>query len=167
MGDYVNIVYGKNLPTKNLLKQGYAVFGGNGKIGHYNKFLYEESQVLISCRGEASGKVNVSERKSFVTNNSLILERVKDKDITFEYLKYWCLSNNFSIYVSGSAQPQVTIEGLYGADFLKPNLDIIKEFSKIVLDFENKIENNSKQIQNLQAMRDIMLPKLLSGEVEV
>ena len=167
LGDYVKIVYGKNLPTKNLLKQGYAVFGGNGKIGYFDKYIYEEPQVLISCRGEASGKVNISERKSFITNNSLILERTKDEHITFEYLKYWCLSNNFSTYVSGSAQPQITIEGLYSADFLKPNFNVIREFSEIVLSLENKISHNIKEIQNLESLRDIMLPKLLSGEMEV
>ncbi|BDB65609.1 hypothetical protein T36_2088 [Helicobacter cinaedi] len=108
LGDYVKIVYGKNLPTKNLLPQGYAVFGGNGKIGYFDQYLYDEPQVLISCRGEASGKVNISERKSFITNNSLVLERTKDKEITFEYLKYYCLSYNFDTFVSGSAQPQIT-----------------------------------------------------------
>ena len=167
LGDYVRIVYGKNLPTKNLLPQGYSVFGGNGKIGYFDKYLYEEPQVLVSCRGEASGKVNVSERKSFVTNNSLVLERTKDKDITFYYLKYYCLSSNFYIYVSGSVQPQITIEGLYQASFLKPDFNTINEFSKVVSDFEVKTENNQKQIEALQSMRDMLLAKILNDKMEV
>jgi type I restriction enzyme S subunit len=63
LGDNVNIVYGKNLPTKNLLNQGYPVFGGNGQIGFFNEYLYDEPQVLVSCRGEASGTVNITLRK--------------------------------------------------------------------------------------------------------
>nr|WP_317403472.1 restriction endonuclease subunit S [uncultured Helicobacter sp.] len=162
LGDYVKIVYGKNLPTKNLLPQGYAVFGGNGKIGYFDQYLYDEPQVLISCRGEASGKVNISERKSFITNNSLVLERTKDKEITFEYLKYYCLSYNFDTFVSGSAQPQITIDGLYDAEFIKANQDDILKFSGITSKFENKIENNAKQIQNLQAMRDVLLKAIFA-----
>ena len=162
LGDYVKIVYGKNLPTKNLLPQGYAVFGGNGKIGYFDQYLYDEPQVLISCRGEASGKVNISERKSFITNNSLVLERTKDKEITFEYLKYYCLSYNFDTFVSGSAQPQITIDGLYSAEFIKANQNDILKFSRITSNFENKIENNSKQIQNLQAMRDMLLKAIFA-----
>ncbi|WP_299549237.1 restriction endonuclease subunit S [uncultured Helicobacter sp.] len=162
LGDYVKIVYGKNLPTKNLLPQGYAVFGGNGKIGYFDQYLYDEPQVLISCRGEASGKVNISERKSFITNNSLVLERTKDKEITFEYLKYYCLSYNFDTFVSGSAQPQITIDGLHNAEFIKANQNDILKFSGIISNFENKIENNSKQIQNLRAMRDVLLKAIFA-----
>lgn len=46
-----NIVYGKNLPTKDLKQSGFPVFGANGVIGFNDKFLYEDEQVLISCRG--------------------------------------------------------------------------------------------------------------------
>ena len=55
LGDFVNMVYGKNLLTKNLKNSGYPVFGGNGQIGFFDKYIYEKPQVLVSCRGEASG----------------------------------------------------------------------------------------------------------------
>ena len=71
LNSVVDICYGKNLPTKKLLSDGYPVFGGNGQIGFYSEYLYEKSQVLIACRGAASGKVIVSLPYSFVTNNSL------------------------------------------------------------------------------------------------
>ncbi|RAX57258.1 hypothetical protein CCZ01_06685 [Helicobacter monodelphidis] len=167
LGDYVRIVYGKNLPTKNLLNSGYPVFGGNGQIGYFDKFLYKEPQVLVSCRGEASGKVNISYKESYITNNSLILERSKDKDISFVYLKYFCLSQDFSLFVSGSAQPQITIQSLQDATFIKPNIKDIQYFSQIVSSFETKQDNNSQQILKLEKMRDIILPRLLSGEVRV
>ena len=117
LGDCVSISYGKNLPTKNLLNEGFPVFGANGQIGFYGLYTYDDPQVLVSCRGEASGKVNVSLPRSFVTNNSLVLERSKVPEISFEFLKHWALSYDFDIHVSGSAQPQITIDGLYGADF--------------------------------------------------
>jgi len=96
LGEVVTITYGKNLPIKKLLKSGYPVFGGNGQIGFYTKYLYLEPQVLVSCRGEASGKVNISLPRSFITNNSLILVRDKRKEITFEYLKYHSLNYDFN-----------------------------------------------------------------------
>jgi len=74
LNQIVNIKYGKNLPTSKLLDTGYPVFGGNGLIGFYNEYLYENPQVLISCRGAASGKVVITLPFSYITNNSLILE---------------------------------------------------------------------------------------------
>jgi len=163
----LKIVYGKNLLTSKLKDSGYPVFGGNGKIGYYTEYMYEESQVLISCRGEASGKVNISDPKSYITNNSLILERAKNKNISFEYLKYYCLNYDFTQFVTGSAQPQITIEELNNAEILIPPSILINKFSKIISNFETKIFSNKIQIQTLDKIRDILLPKLMSGEVRV
>ncbi len=74
LGRLCRIKYGKGLPTSKVLKNGYRVYGGNGIIGFYNEKMYDESQVLISCRGAASGKVIFTRPECFVTNNSLILE---------------------------------------------------------------------------------------------
>lgn len=167
LGDYVNIAYGKNLPTKQLLEEGYPVYGGNGQIGYYDNFLYKQPQVLVSCRGEASGAVNISEENSFVTNNSLILERTKRKDITFEFLKFFSLNTNFKHYVTGSAQPQITITSLSEADFVLPDKKSIKEFSEFVSGIECKRTYNQTQIRTLEKMRDTLLPKLMSGEIRV
>jgi type I restriction enzyme S subunit len=167
LGDFVNIVYGKNLPTKYLLPAGYPVFGGNGQIGFYNRYLYEKPQVLVSCRGEASGVVNISLEKSFVTNNSLVLEIGKRPEITFEFLKYYSLNTDFKRYVTGSAQPQITIEGLYQAIFVLPPKDLIDKFSEIVNPWELKRTKNQYQISTLTQLRDTLLPKLMSGEIRL
>ena len=74
LGDFCKIKYGKGLPTSKVLSFGYPVYGGNGIIGYYNEKMYDDSQVLISCRGAASGKVLFTKPECFVTNNSLILE---------------------------------------------------------------------------------------------
>ncbi len=167
LGDFVNMVYGKNLLTKNLKNSGYPVFGGNGQIGFFDKYIYEKPQVLVSCRGEASGTVNVSLPKSFVTNNSLILEINKREEVTFEYLKYYALNTDFKMYVSGSAQPQITITDLYAAGFVLPDRKIIDYFSDIVRICESKMTNNRSQLRTLEKLRDTLLPKLMSGEVRV
>jgi type I restriction enzyme S subunit len=167
LGDFVTISYGKNLPTNQLIESGYPVFGGNSQIGFFDKYLYELPQVLVSCRGEASGKVNISLPFSFVTNNSLALVRNKRSEITFEFLKYHALNYDFALHVSGSAQPQITIDGLYDAEFTLPPQGFISKFSSIVTKWEEKKLNNFHQIQTLEKLRDNLLPKLMSGEVKV
>jgi len=167
LGEVVTITYGKNLPTKNLLESGYPVFGSNGQIGFYNEYMYDEPQVLISCRGAASGKVNISLPKSFVTNNSFILVRDKRKDIPLEYLKYYCLNYDFTPYITGSAQPQITIDNLYNAEFLIPPLNLINKFIEIVKVVEDKQINISEQIQTLTQLFDTLLHGLMSGKLRV
>ena len=167
LGDVVKIVYGKNLPTSELTESGYPVFGANGQIGYYKEYLYASPQVLISCRGEASGKVNFSCASAFVTNNSLVLEIPITSVLNYEFLKYWAFASDFTLYVTGSAQPQITIEELRMAEIDIPSEEKISHFSAVVATYENKRIHNYEQIANLVKLRDTLLPKLMSGEVRV
>ena len=122
--DIADIKYGKGLAKNELVEDGYPVFGGNGQIGFYSKYLYEEPQILISCRGAASGKVLVSLPKSFITSNSLIIE-LKNRRY-YEYLKQYFMLHQLYDYATGSAQPQITIDGLRHLTVPYPPFDLIK-----------------------------------------
>jgi len=161
------IVYGKNLPTDKLKEDGFPVFGGNGLIGFFDKYIYDKPQVIIACRGAASGKINFTLPNSFVTNNSLIIENDNSK-VKFNYLKHYSLNSiNFEDYVTGSAQPQITIENLRSIDIMIPELNILNLFDKILDINEKKILLNQKEIKNLQKTRDLLLPKLMTGKIRV
>ena len=54
VGELFDIVYGKGLATSELTNDGFDVFGANGIIGKYEKYNYEEPQLLVSCRGAYS-----------------------------------------------------------------------------------------------------------------
>lgn len=166
LNEIVEIKYGKNLPTKKLQESGYPVFGGNGIIGYYPDYLYEEPQVLIACRGAASGKVATSLPFSFITNNSLVLENT-GKEVTYEYLRLACLYKQFFEYATGSAQPQITINNLSNVKIIVPNRDIIKKFSNIINSIDRMILNNNIEIKKLIDTREFLLPKLMSGEIRV
>ena len=51
--------------------------------------------------------------------------------------------------------------------FLTPPLDIVKAFSEIVNPMLNEVVNRSKESYRLSELRDILLPKLMSGEIKV
>ena len=166
LNSIVDIRYGKNLPTTKLLSSGYPVFGGNGQIGFYSEYLYEKSQVLIACRGAASGKVIVSLPYSFITNNSLVLE-IKDGFISHEYLLQFCLYNEFYKYSTGSAQPQITIANLANVYILLPEKTLMNKFSLIRKSFDSKILSLLDENKINIKLRDSLLPKLMSGEIRV
>ena len=129
LGELVNLTYGKNLPTTSLTEDGFQVFGANGVIGRYSEYLYESEQLLISCRGAYSGKPNISPKKCFVTNNSIVCEFVARSmaDLDFFYRQLQIADK--SRLVTGSAQPQVTIAN---ADPLVLAVPPLAEQSRIV-----------------------------------
>lgn len=159
------IKYGKGLPTNKLTKTGYKVFGGNGIIGYYTDYLYKEPQILISCRGAASGTILVSHPYSYVTNNSLVIE-LKDRRY-FEFLKQYFTLNQLHSYATGSAQPQITIDNLKTVEVPYPDYKIISNTSECFASISNKIYKNICENEKLAQLRDTLLPKLMSGEIDV
>lgn len=159
------IEYGKNLPTKKLLDDGYPVFGGNGQIGYYNEYLYEKPRIIVSCRGAASGKVGISKEFSFVTNNSLVFNELNES--YFFYYKYMFDRICFENYVTGSAQPQLTIKNSSNIKILVPKSQVVLKFNEIIKLLFNMQNSLNNQNTKLAELRDALLPKLMAGEIDV
>jgi len=168
LGEAFNITYGKGLSTKDLLKEGYPVYGANGVIGYYSDYKYEERQVLISCRGAASGKINISPEKCFITNNSLIVESSSDF-ISKEYLYFILSGANRSKIVTGSAQPQVTINNanplIIKLAALPIQRAIVSKIEALFSDLDNGIANFKKAQEQLKIYRQAVLKKAFEGEL--
>lgn len=165
IGDISDIKYGKNLPTDKLLKSGYEVFGGNGVIGYYQEYMYKEPKILISCRGAASGKIVISNEYSFVTNNSLVLDSISSR--YFEYFKMYFMNQDLTPYVTGSAQPQITITNIGKMKVIIPDEKLIDELNAKLIYISSNITLLNKQNQNLINQRDMLLPRLMNGTIEV
>lgn len=155
-----NITYGKGLPTSKLTETGYPVYGGNGIIGYYSNFLYDTEKVIISCRGVASGKVLYSVPKAYVTSNSLVLN-IRDEDsISFTFLLFSMIATDFSSKVTGSAQPQLTIDNIKDIIVTIPDQKTIDDFTKAANKCMSVISNNNKELRVLNKIQQHLLLKL-------
>lgn len=101
----------KTIPTSQLLSSGYPVYGANGIIGYYNTYNHEKSVITITCRGASCGTINITKPQSYITGNAMCLDNVRE-DINLNYLYYNLLFYDFNKVISGSAQPQITRQGL-------------------------------------------------------
>lgn len=158
----INYKYGKNLPTDKLLEFGYEVYGGNGVIGYFNQYIYDNPQVMISCRGAASGKIIISKGKSFITNNSIVFEY--QDDFIFPFLKEFSIYSSFENFVTGSAQPQITIESLNELKILWPKSDCLKNFSFSIYKIFRLSLNIITESQKLEELKDLLLAKMTRVE---
>ncbi|MDO9664874.1 restriction endonuclease subunit S [Glaesserella parasuis] len=161
--DVCNIVYGKGLPKNKLTEKGFYVFGANGVIGFYDSYTYEKPQVLIGCRGTV-GQVTLSYPYSFVTNNSLVIE-YENSCVSMYYLEKYLSNINLKEISSGSVQPQITIQNMSKVKILIPNIEILNFYSEKVKEIYDKRLHHFYENQSLSKVRDLLLPKLLSGEI--
>jgi type I restriction enzyme S subunit len=132
LGEVTDLPYGKGLSKKNLIAEGYYVFGANGIIGRYSSYLYEDEQLLISCRGAYSGKTNISPKKCFITSNSLVCEFFNKELTYYKYFFYSITALPKGKIVSGSAQPQVTATNALPLPIALPPLEEQKEIVKVI-----------------------------------
>ena len=113
---------------------GYPVYGANGIIGYYNQYNHEEQEVLLTCRGATCGTVNISKPYSWINGNAMVIHR-KSEEMDFNFLKYLMLSLDYSLIITGAAQPQITRQKLAPTKIKIPpkstQLTIVSELDKI------------------------------------
>jgi type I restriction enzyme, S subunit len=160
-----DINYGKNLPTKKFSEEGeYPVYGAAKIIGKFNKYTKERRTIITGCRGSV-GQVTITRPKSYITNNSFTFE---PKNTEIFYWLYFSLDlRGFSDVVSGTAQPQITLSSLSKIKLLFPNIKVIKEFDSKIESYFNLIFVLEEQNQKLAQARDLLLPRLMSGKIDV
>ena len=113
LGEVCEMYQPKTISTKEMVDDGkYPVFGANGIIGKYDKYNHEEPQLLITCRGATCGSVNISEPKSWINGNAMVV-RPKDHTIDLKFLEYLFRGGiDLSKTITGAAQPQITRQSL-------------------------------------------------------
>ena len=167
LGEICGIVYGKGLPTKNLKTKGFPVFGANGIIGYYDSFLYEEEQVLISCRGAYSGKINISPKQCFITNNSLVITPKEENKVNKKYLYYTLQATNKTKLVTGTAQPQVTINNAEDLQIPLPPLAtqraIVTKIETLFAELDKAVQHLRTAQQQLKTYRQAVLKAAFEG----
>ena len=109
LGATCEIYQPKTISAKEMVVDGaYTVFGANGVIGRHDKFNHEEPQLLITCRGATCGSVNISEPRSWITGNAMVV-RPNNDAIDVRFLEYLFRGGiDISNAITGSAQPQIT-----------------------------------------------------------
>ena len=148
LSDICNPKQWKTIPTSDLLEEGYPVYGANGIIGYYSEFNHENPVVAVTCRGATCGSINITVPKAYVTGNAMCLDNVRS-DIEMEYL-YYCLKHyDFNKVISGSAQPQITRQGMNKIYITvcthDEQISIVNKLKKV----ERVIELRKQELQSL------------------
>lgn len=172
LGDTCEMYQPKTISGKEMVVNGaYPVFGANGMIGRYDKFNHEEPQLLITCRGATCGSVNISEPKSWITGNAMVV-RSKNGLINMRFLEYLFRGGiQISKAITGAAQPQITRTNLEPLEICYPKS--LSEQQRIVgiLDeafagLATAMSNAEKNLQNAKALFESHLNEVFTKKSE-
>lgn len=152
--------------SKTLLNDSYSysVYGGGGIIGRFTEYNHEQSEFIISCRGQC-GISYLTLPKSWITGNAMVIRPTKSytsKTYLYHTIKKYKLTN----YITGSVQPQITRQNLSTMPILIPKRKILNKWNNISSLLWNLVHNNMQTTQTLTAIRDFLLPLLLKQQVK-
>ncbi|GAA7539802.1 hypothetical protein HpBHB29_12720 [Helicobacter pylori] len=152
--------------SKTLLNDSYSysVYGGGGIIGRFTEYNHEQSEFIISCRGQC-GISYLTLPKSWITGNAMVIRPTKSytsKTYLYHTIKKYKLTN----YITGSVQPQITRQNLSTMPILIPKRKTLNKWNNISILLWNLIHNNMQSTQILTALRDFLLPLLLKQQVK-
>lgn len=133
-------------------------------INHTDLYISIAGTVgLVGMVPKTLDSANLTENCAKITN--LISEDIK------EYLHYFLNSENGQHHISsrtgGASQPKLAIERIRSIPIAVPNDNILSRFHNSVGVVNNFVENLLIQNQKLKEARDILLPRLMMGIIEV
>lgn len=144
----------------------YNVYGANGIIGKYDKYNHEQNEIAVCCRGAGCGKYLMTVPFSWITGNAMIIKPKQGYDLK-EYIYYKLDDKDIYNYVTGSAQPQITRTNIENMKIVIPDKSIIDKFNNIAKDARKEMINLIQEIQELNSLKEYLLPLLMNGQINV
>ena len=160
--DLLDVKYGKD--HKALDDGVYPCYGSGGIMRFVEKNLYEGESVLIPRKGSLNN-IMIADG-AFWTIDTMFFT-IPKMDNVVKYAYYMLSSVDMESLDAGAALPSMTTNILSNMDILLPLPDILELFESYLSPMFDGIRALTKENQELTATRDRLLPRLLSGELEV
>ena len=139
------------------------LYGGGGRMGYVPSALHS-NPILFTGRVGTLGLIFRTAEPSWPSDNTLIVE---PQPGFFDYT-YFALKGFDLIRLNrGSTQPLLTQTDLKRQEVILATEDVIKAFTAVSAPIFQQIVSNTQENRILTAMRDMLLPKLLSGELSI
>ena len=129
--------------------------------------LHEEGATVFAKIGVAliSNRRRVLTMPTIIDNNMMSASPLKGLSTPY-YLYLLLKTIDFNTLVSGTALPYLNVSDLRKILIVHPTINLLNKFELIANPLLQKIKLNSVQCEGLVTLRDNLLPKLLSGEID-
>ena len=169
--DY-RIINGESL-TKDGIDWNKAGFISKERYDESPEIMLQVGDILLSKDGTIGkiGYVDNLDSPSTVASGIFVIRNIKPNIISTQFIYYLLKSKLFSAFIASRTEGSV-IPHLYQKDFMEfafplPNADEMSQFDALTSPLFATIIKNLRENEFLTATRDALLPKLMSGEIDV
>ena len=162
LSDLITVKYGKD--HKKLADGAYPVFGSGGIMRYVEQPLYSGESVLIPRKGTLNNVMYVNE--PFWSVDTMFFTEMKIPNVA-KFVFHFVKAKDLASMNAGSAVPSMTTDILNAMDLAIPSAERLAEFESVVAPMYQAMQANNREAAKLAELRDTLLPRLMSGEIDV
>lgn len=131
--------------------------------------IFDKDTIIMAIYASPTvGRLGILTKPSSF-NQATVGFNINERYLTNEFLFYKLLEErkNFNLIAQGAAQQNISVAKVKNKEILLPNKELIDKFTELVRPFLNNIKVLSCKNNNLKETCMLLLPKLISGKIEV
>jgi type I restriction enzyme, S subunit len=160
----LELAYGKSLGKTERINGNIPVYGSGGLTGWHNKHLVNGPGIIVGRKGTV-GSI-YWEKNNFFPIDTVFYVTPKD-GIPLIYTYYLLQILGLENMNTDAAVPGLNRNNVYRLETIFSSIELINAFSKIAISLKNEFDLLLEQSNHLSKLRDSLLPKLLSGEIDL
>ena len=161
--DYLELAYGKSLPARSRRPGGVAVYGSGGITGFHDEAFIKGPAIIVGRKGTV-GSLYWEDRPIFPIDTVFY---VVPKRAALSFCYQLLLSQPLAHMNTDAAVPGLNRNNAYRLEFPWPGSRLTNTFESFASPLWKKRTANLREIDTLSHSRDLLLPKLMSGEIRV
>jgi len=164
LGEFIEVTSGKRPIVKTNQRtpnNKVPVIGASRVMGYTNESLFDD-RVLVIGRVGTHGVVQRIDFPCWPSDNTLVI-----KSQFYEFAYQVLKRIDYSSINRGSTQPLITQRDLRNQVIVVPPESVLRRYEDVASSLLEVVRNNLRENQTLSSLRDTLLPKLMSGEIEV
>lgn len=145
-------------------------YGATSVMDYVDEAIFDDIYLLIGEDGsvmkdDGTPFIQYIWGPAWVNNHAHVLQGIKS--ISTEQLMLFFQQTNINAYVTGAVQLKINQRNMNSIPFIKAPKEINERFYDVVAPLYAKIRAIKEENEQLAKLRDTLLPKLLSGEIEL
>ena len=174
VGDIIELHDSKRIPLsgseRDKMEKIYPYYGATSLMDYVDNYLFDGIYLLLGEDGTVVDDkgfpiLQYIDGKFWVNNHAHILTGKLGYSVEELYLLF-SLTNIKSI-VTGAVQQKVSQTNLKKVPAIIPPVNVLKQFDDIIQPVFAEIRNLRSENQRLSSIRDSILPKLMSGDIDI
>ena len=165
VGDITPIKTGKKDANFGTVDGSYPFFTCAQEPIKAPSYSFDTSAVILAGNGDFNVKLYRGKFEAY--QRTYVLEPTNEKML---YLLYFCISENMNRLATGASGSTIKFltKGMIESLVInEPSINVLNSFNQIVEPIRSQKEKLQTQIRLLTEARDRLLPKLMSGEIDV